>query len=495
MKKTFGNILKSILQISDVKKASLAVYLNYDPSYLSKWVHNVTLPPSKNIESIAHDISEFISDNSSDEAILNLGKYFDIKPDLSTRETIFNNINNTLIKSYNKNPPSHPIKESYLDNLENNSTVFMYPKNLAITILTDILENQLAPTIDEIVIYDLFYLNDKMHPINVLSTYLKLDKNITHKTRFLISNKNMDNNIISNGVMLIYISTLYPSTDSTVYVTNEDINAAITVYEDIATTVGTFTSPSLCLSTTVCKKKSIVNKMFSTYNCYVNEQCIPVFKRLSPFKLIQDKVFNNYIFGNTLSCIIGTFNELFIPPKLFNSLSNLLFEKQLQGNLLEINTALNNVTYMSNFKVIFRKRDIISFLSTGIIHFFNKKSILSPNERTDLLTYVVNMFENHENIEVSILDYDLCPILPESHNFTLYVSSEIVMTKANADNGKSDYFIVQDSLIQEGYIKMFDEIWKENQTKLGSSKKDALEFLRNMTRYCHSINEASIDEY
>lgn len=491
MKKTFGNILKSILQISDVKKASLALFLNYDPSYLSKWVHDVNLPPSKNIELISEGISEFICENSSDEAILNLGKYFDLKPELCNRENVLNCINNSLIKSYNKKSSSSSNKESYLDTLENNSTTFLYPKNIAMTILSDILENQTYTNIDQIVAYNLFYLNDKMHPINVLNSHLKMNKNNSNKVRFVFTNKNMDKDIINNGVILIYISTLYPSIDSCVYVTNEDINAAITVYNNIVTSIGTYSSPSSFLSINVCKDKDFVNKMFFAYDCHISEKCIPLFKRINPFELISNKIFNTYIFGNNLSCIIGTLNELFISPKLFSDLSNLLFEPELKVNLHEINTALNSVTYNSNLKVIFRKVDIINFLSTGVIHFFNKETTLSTDERAELLSYMTNLFETHNNIEVSIIDYDLSPTLPQYHNFTLYLSSEIVMTKSHANNIKNDFFILQDSLIQEGYINMFDEIWSQSRNKPGSSKKDAIDFFRNMSRYCEAINEAS----
>ncbi len=50
MQSKFGTLLKGYLINTNVKEKDLAQYLNYDMSYINKWVNGVKLPSQKNKE-------------------------------------------------------------------------------------------------------------------------------------------------------------------------------------------------------------------------------------------------------------------------------------------------------------------------------------------------------------------------------------------------------------------------------------------------------------
>lgn len=58
---TFGTFLKYLLTITKVKSKELASYLSYDPSYISKWIHDKNLPSNSEILNVIEDISSFFA--------------------------------------------------------------------------------------------------------------------------------------------------------------------------------------------------------------------------------------------------------------------------------------------------------------------------------------------------------------------------------------------------------------------------------------------------
>lgn len=56
----FGDLLRRILSLNDIKMYNLAAALGYDKSYISKWINHAKLPPSKDIDRLAGDIADFV---------------------------------------------------------------------------------------------------------------------------------------------------------------------------------------------------------------------------------------------------------------------------------------------------------------------------------------------------------------------------------------------------------------------------------------------------
>lgn len=57
----FGQMLKLILTLNDIKMYNLADALGYDKSYISKWINQAKLPPAKEIERLSEQIASFVS--------------------------------------------------------------------------------------------------------------------------------------------------------------------------------------------------------------------------------------------------------------------------------------------------------------------------------------------------------------------------------------------------------------------------------------------------
>ena len=63
----FGDLLRMILSLNDIKMYHLAAALGYDKSYISKWINHDKLPPSKEIDRLADSIAEFVARECGDD--------------------------------------------------------------------------------------------------------------------------------------------------------------------------------------------------------------------------------------------------------------------------------------------------------------------------------------------------------------------------------------------------------------------------------------------
>lgn len=56
----FGDLLRMLLTLNDIKMYNLAGALGYDKSYVSKWINHTKLPPSKDIDRLSESIADFV---------------------------------------------------------------------------------------------------------------------------------------------------------------------------------------------------------------------------------------------------------------------------------------------------------------------------------------------------------------------------------------------------------------------------------------------------
>ncbi|MBQ3256078.1 MAG: helix-turn-helix transcriptional regulator [Oscillospiraceae bacterium] len=64
---SFGEMLKELLTVNDIKMYNLADALGYDKSYISKWVNGAKLPPSKDIDKLTERIGTFMARECDEE--------------------------------------------------------------------------------------------------------------------------------------------------------------------------------------------------------------------------------------------------------------------------------------------------------------------------------------------------------------------------------------------------------------------------------------------
>jgi len=69
MKNKFGNLLKNLIEEKNIKSKVVAQKINYDNTYLSKWITGKKLPSSRTIDAVCSKLSDIFSNGENKEQI------------------------------------------------------------------------------------------------------------------------------------------------------------------------------------------------------------------------------------------------------------------------------------------------------------------------------------------------------------------------------------------------------------------------------------------
>ena len=64
MRNRFGKCLRTLIEKHEVKEQALADAINYNVTYISKWLNGAKLPSEKNVDRIISGISAFLNDKN-----------------------------------------------------------------------------------------------------------------------------------------------------------------------------------------------------------------------------------------------------------------------------------------------------------------------------------------------------------------------------------------------------------------------------------------------
>ena len=138
--KSYGLIIKELLEVTDTKFTVLAKAVGYDISYISKWCNNIKIPSTKNIETVNAKLSLFFSDEIIKQGKTGeIYKLFEISDPLdeSDRDVLYEQIYSILENGY-KNSKSDLCQKSD-KNFEDNKVVV--GKKNVIFCLTELIKN------------------------------------------------------------------------------------------------------------------------------------------------------------------------------------------------------------------------------------------------------------------------------------------------------------------------------------------------------------------
>ena len=91
-KNRFSSLLRHLTTVAKLKNYTLAKELQYDESYISKWISGSLLPVEKNSEKIMRDISRCVVSSLEDENRELLYAQYQVDLDSDLEEAIFDNL-------------------------------------------------------------------------------------------------------------------------------------------------------------------------------------------------------------------------------------------------------------------------------------------------------------------------------------------------------------------------------------------------------------------
>ena len=491
----FGQLLEKLLYLSNQKKSVLAKKLGYDISYISKWIKGKNLPTQKNISNICEITSEFIVESLNPISKQELKRYFEIEVEIKDDAGLIQYIDRILRESYiiSVQDSRYDIHKSTHSQDNYNSMMHINPRLRKQYLSNDAgLYLSESGKLDIILSTNLYKLksDDKLAIAKMKSILSEIQKNNTVRARVLTGFEGSEENTILNTLIIIDMIATYPNLNFEIYNCNIDNSNILSVLKDRIFHSAIFSSNGRCLLTNMSKEKNIVDEVYYSLEEIIKNQGKLLVDKKAPLQILKEKIYLQYIMGQDMRLILGAMNEFFMPSDLFIELAENIFgqDELLLKELVQINIFLQNIIYKSNINILIYESELMKYISTGEVLFFNKPVKLTLEQMKRHIKNIEKIIKDYEGIKIKLVEESFLEANDLDLKPSIYLSKNLTIIKMNPMDGINDYATVKDIEFKKVCDELFDKLWNAKEEKLLNDKDDILEKISKALIYTKIIS-------
>ncbi len=333
--------------------------------------------------------------------------------------------------------------------------------------------------------------NDKIYIAGMKSSLDEIQKDKNVRIRFLTGFEGSEKDLILNTFLIIYMIIEYTDFNFEIYNCDIDNSNILSVVRDRMFHSAIFGSNGRCLLTNMTKEKSVVDEAYFSFEEIIKSQGKLLVEKKSPIDMVKDKTYMQYIMGKDFKWMLGSINEFFMPPDLFMELAESVFgdDKELLQELQQINTLLQNITYKSDIKALVYEAELIKYISTWEVKFFNIPVKLTLEQMERHIKNIEYIIKNNENIEIKLIEGNILDNYHSDINPSIHLSKNMNLIKTSNENESNDYAVIKDKEFKIVCDKLFDESWNNKSERFISDKKEILDRILKTLIYTRIISD------
>ncbi len=458
-KNKFGKQLEELLLQTNVKNANIAKALNYDVSYISKWITGKSLPSKKNIENILYVISEVLVQQSTDQIKEKLLEIYDVKNEEDLKE---------IIRSLLRDAFYDAIGETDERLRINNAILRSSPKGQTVSLLELSKGMKDKSNMNLIYMLDLFALDHvtKLKMAGILDhkfVFEDMRKDIT--LDYIINLSNLKGNSIYDVILLVHLLTCFSMTNFHIYYSDVASGKLLQVIEDEYAAITLLGANKQLLCTTTTKDRRVINEMYEGLKEYKDPDKA-IFFETDMDKMILHHEYMQTIISQDARWLVGHMTEQFISPELFKELA----EQTYSGKMLEeVQIAYRlsrNYMLRNHIQIIFYSLALMDFVLSGELDFFNQKIILSPEQRTRELLHIKELFQQMEQNQIKFVNEGFSEDFKYVTNPCIFLSGSLGYLRLENKKYESNILLVRDETMQNIFNEFYHEIWNGKQSEI-----------------------------
>ena len=378
-KNRFSSLLKHLMATAELKNYTLAKELQYDESYISKWVTGSLMPTEKTHEKVLQEISRCIVRSLNEEGW------------------------NTLLAEYQLTDRSD-LELALFDNLEAEYRYVMELKEST--------GSEIAPKTTYFPELTLAQFLDKMHhPVlrkvkeqEVISVMdiLSLDRNYQLGLAMLNSSKNVASRNYPGVSFSMLINLDSPSRDKVYDVTfllnmlgslvdinfnlyscPQAVGKLVFAVRDAYSIAGMIIDENHCIAVTTSEDVKNCNGVYDRLRSLCSQEMLIV-RKTSMKNMVRDRIYVQSLFARNQRWVLGFLTEHLMPDDLFDELLESYCSLEPEApreELRRVHALSSSVMREMGARVMITEGAILDFAVTGELDFFNRKFYLNPDQR------------------------------------------------------------------------------------------------------------------
>lgn len=486
-KNRFSSLLEHLMEVTELKNYTLANELQYDVSYISKWVSGRMLPSAKTDKAVLQGICQCVAKEGSEEGKRTLMRDYQV----NNLEDLTSALYDHLTAEYNY------VRDTQNDtgNTVAPDTAF-FPKLNMPQFISKMHHPVLrrVNSLDIMAMMDLMYM-ERDYRIQIASID---SRTLTEQRRYPdvhfsmfidLGSKKLD--YIYDITFLLNMLTNMTHIDFRLYGGKQAFGKAIFAVKDEFAISGMLTDSNQCISVTVSEEPENSDTLYR----YIQSLCTRERQLIIPSTMRELLLGNHYarsILSPHQQMRIGHMTERFLPDDLFDEIV-----AQLTPTCREVIPVsqlrwLHDLTIQSHkelpIQVVFNSSAFSDFAVSGDLDFFNMRVSLTPDQRLRCIQHIRDTIRDNQNLSVKMVNGRLISDFQYvgNQNITLGDSTSILRLVAGEQYRLN---VINHSSLKDAFTRFFEEIWNISSDVIISDKDNILAYLDHVMRQIQMISK------
>lgn len=458
-KNRFSTLLEYLVTTAEVKHFALAKALQYDVSYISKWIGGRVLPSEKNACDILQKISHSLVENASQSGLTQLLRDYELKDPNELWQAIYDN----LVAEY-----------YYVLDLQQNSGSVVAPniaffpelsmKKFIAKMNHPVLRR--VKSLDIMAAIDLFSMaNDFRLQIVSLESNNPMDNHIYPDVHFslLINLDKARQEAIHNALFISNMLVNSGRVDFQLHGSDFAIGKVMFVVKHDFAITAMLIRPDTCAAVTVCEGKENSTPLYHDIQSLCTRETLLFSKMTMQEMLFQTMDYVHSLLAPERQWMLGHITEHLLPGDLFAEIADQLLKSGAITNTTEytsVHDLTSGILSQGNVKLLICESAISRFVVTGELDFFNQKIVVDFKQRERVIEYFRTLLKPEGNLQIRMVHEPLVSDSQYSTCPSVFLSSTISYLRLDTHWADDNLLMkINRTEMQELYSDFFEELW------------------------------------
>lgn len=478
-KNRFSKLLQNLMTEAEVKNYMLAQELQYDVSYISKWVSGRMIPPEKSVQKILEGISKCIVDLSSDKGSSNLLSYYQVDNTEDLQQAIYDNlyVEYQYVKDIQKNTGSDVAPKT-----------FCFPELSLLKYISKMHHPVLrrVKSLDIIALFDLMNIAPEQRLQFTMMENVHTEKNGRYPDvhySMIIKICPEDWDYINDTLFLIHLLTNNTAIDFKLYGDDQAIGKLIFSVKDDFVLSGILFNNDRCISVMASEEEKNCNLIYQN----IKTLCTPeklLFQNLSIKQMIGEHEYLHSILAPNLRWVIGHLTEHFLPDDLFEEIMDELINVKKVAidtkNVRTMHKLTQRVLQESKIRMIIYETAFSNLVIKNKIDFYDHEIQLSVEQRMRYMEHLLSLCEENENLEICLMYGKFAADFEYLDNQSIFISDTITCLRLENVGTANNCMIVNQSDVRKIFERSFEAFWNYGGEEIVCDRPTILEYIRHM---------------